>query len=122
MLSDFFTSTSLKTMSQSHSNRTEKDIEDMRYPNKAWGFKTEIGRFYIGKNGDMYELECNGETLGRFDTPRQAAEHIAFGGVLTTRKNGKITLDTSTLDIPADLDEWREYFRHGKTLYSFGYE
>jgi len=110
-------------MTQFHSNLTEKDIKDMRNPYQVWGFKTEVGRFYIEKSGDTYELECNDEKLGSYATPRQAAEDIALGGVLTTRTPaGKITLDTTTLGISPDLDEWRKYFRHGKTLYGFGYE
>jgi hypothetical protein len=89
----------------------------------VWGFKTDAGRFYIERNGNMYDLTLNGETLGSYVHPQQAAEDIAKGGVLTTKtRAGKITLDTSTLGIPADIDEWRAYFGHGKTLYSFGYE
>ena len=89
----------------------------------VWGFKTEIGRFYIEKNGAVYDLSCNGEVLGCYAAPQQAAKDIAFGGVLTTKiPAGKITLDTTTLDIPADLDKWRVYFRHGTTLHIFGYE
>jgi len=89
----------------------------------VWGFKTEVGRFYIEKNEGVYDLSCNGEVIGCYATPQQAAKDIAFGGVLTTKTPaGKNHSRHNPLDIPADLDRWRVYFRHGATLYSFGYE
>jgi hypothetical protein len=102
---------------------SQRGKDDIWYPHKVLGFKTEVGRFYIEKVGDMYDLTCNDETLGSYDTPQQAADDIAFGGVLITKtRDGKTVVDTSTLDIPTDLDKWKFHFRHGKTLYTFGHE
>lgn len=66
-------------------------------------YKTKIGTFYITQDAEgWYHPEFEGEKLGRYFTPAQAAEDLS-GGHTYSLSSG---IDPAELDIPSDLSEW----------------
>lgn len=67
-------------------------------------WKTRIGTFYIAEHAGRFHPVYEGESLGSYARPEQAAEDVA-GGHTFSLPNG---IDTATLGIPDDLGEWRQ--------------
>ena len=65
-------------------------------------FETRIGTFYIGQQDGRYHPVFDNESLGSYSKDWQAAEDLAGGHTFSISS----CIDTSTLGIPADLEEW----------------
>lgn len=69
-----------------------------------WEFETAKGPVYVVPRAGRYHVIYEGESLGSYATPKQAAEDAA-GGHTFSPSNGA---DFSALDIPYDLSGWTE--------------
>jgi len=66
-------------------------------------FHTKEGVFRIIEHAERWQVRFQGETLGSYATPQQAADDVAAGLTLTPSSG----LDTSTLGIPHELSKWQ---------------
>jgi hypothetical protein len=70
---------------------------------KLYACQTRIGSFYIAvANDGRFHLYYDDESLGSYDNPQQAVDDLAGGHTFSIAGG----VDTSTLGIPYDLDEW----------------
>ena len=65
-------------------------------------FKTRIGKFYIGEIDGRYHPIYDDESLGSYAHAWQAAEDLSGGHTFSISSG----IDTSTLGIPEELEEW----------------
>ena len=66
-------------------------------------FETRVGTFYIGQSADgRFHPVYDGESLGSYAHPWQAAEDLAGGHTFSVSGVD----DTSTLGIPEHHTEW----------------
>jgi len=73
-------------------------------------FETKVGTFYIGQSRDgRYHPIYNDESLGAYPKIWQATEDLAGDHTFSVlhQDTGDI-LDTSTLGIPEDPNEWEK--------------
>ena len=70
--------------------------------NIFYRFRTRIGPFFICDRGERWHVVFDGESLGSYENPMQAANELASGHTASLR-NGE---DTSTLGIPKDISRW----------------
>ncbi|KAA0997522.1 hypothetical protein FVF58_48875 [Paraburkholderia panacisoli] len=61
-----------------------------------------MGPFFISDRGERWHVVFDGESLGSYSSPMQAADDLA-SGLTSSLPNG---VDTSTLGIPKDLSKW----------------
>src|SRR6059036_2927744 len=73
-------------------------LTDMR---KMYVYRTAIGSFYIVEHEGKFHPMFNSQLFGSYDTPQQAAEHLADGHTFISYGT-----DISALGIPADLTDW----------------
>ena len=66
-------------------------------------WNTRIGPFYIAEMDGRYHPVYDGESLGSYARPEQAAEDVAGGHTFSISSG----IDTATLGIPEDLCEWQ---------------
>lgn len=76
---------------------------------KIWSYSTRVGTFYIKEKDGRYNLEYDDETLGNYAEPWQAAEDLSLGATFSVEDQNGNDIDTSKLDIPDDLSEWRNH-------------
>jgi len=67
-------------------------------------WKTSMGTFYIAEQDGRFHPAYQGESLGSYAHSRQAAEDLA-GGHTSSISRG---IDTATLGIPDDLNDWQQ--------------
>jgi hypothetical protein len=65
-------------------------------------YETRVGVFSIVQRRDRWHAMFEGESLGSYATPQQAADDLAGGHTFSPGRD----IDTSTLRIPADINEW----------------
>jgi hypothetical protein len=70
---------------------------------KLYVVNTRIGPFYIAELEGRFHPLYRDESLGSYARPEQAAEDLA-GGHTFSIPGG---IDTATLGIPRDLNEWK---------------
>ena len=64
---------------------------------------TRLGPFCIAQSDDgRFHPLCNGQSLGSYASPQQAAADLAGGHAFSAASG----VDTATLGIPEDLREW----------------
>ena len=73
---------------------------------KLYSYRTRIGNFYIVEHNGRFHPVFDDERLGSYATPRQAAEDLAGGHTFSISSG----VDTATLGIPEDLEEWQRLF------------
>jgi hypothetical protein len=70
---------------------------------KLYRFETRSGVFFLGQDRDgRFHPLAGDDSLGSYATAQQAAEDLA-GGHTFSPPSG---VDTSTLGIPVELEEW----------------
>jgi hypothetical protein len=69
---------------------------------RLYKFKTSVGDFYILLQYGKWHAVFDGESVGAYATPQQAADDLA-GGHTFSISGGH---DTAVLGIPPDLGEW----------------
>ena len=67
-------------------------------------FHSKIGPFYIGEQEGRFHPIFNDESLGSYAQDWQAAEDLAGGHTFSISSG----IDTATLGIPEDLNEWEK--------------
>lgn len=67
-------------------------------------YETKIGIFYIGEQDGRYHPFFDGQSLGSYAHDWQAAEDLAEGHTFSIPSG----IDTSTLGIPNELEEWEK--------------
>lgn len=67
-----------------------------------WEFETARGPVYIVPKADRFHVIYEGESLGSYATPNQAADDAADGHTFAP-SNGA---DFAALDIPSGIDGW----------------
>lgn len=65
-------------------------------------WNTLIGPFFIAEHEGRYHVVFDGESIGGYATPEQAADDVAGGHSFSIRSN----VDPATLGIPDRLAEW----------------
>jgi hypothetical protein len=70
---------------------------------KLYAWDTRLGPFYIAESNGRFHPIYEDDSLGSYTTPRQAAENLAQGQTFSISGG----VDTATLGIPEDIDEWR---------------
>lgn len=73
----------------------------------AYLYQTREGAFVIRLHKGRWHVLFEGENLGSYFTPQQAAEELADG---STEWPG--ILDPTTLEIPDDIGEWEPVSSH----------
>jgi hypothetical protein len=68
-----------------------------------WSYKTPKGTFHIIKPDAWFHIIYDGEDLGSYATPEQAADDLA-GGHTFSPSNG---VDPGELEISDDLGDWK---------------
>lgn len=68
-----------------------------------WSYITRIGTFFIEQRADRFHVVFDGESLGGYTGPEQAAASVAGGHTFSAGAG----IDTSLLGIPEDLSEWK---------------
>ena len=69
---------------------------------KLYVVNTRIGPFYIAELERRFHPLYEDESLGSYGRPEQAAEDLAGGHTFSIPAG----IDTATLGIPRDLNEW----------------
>lgn len=67
-------------------------------------YRTRAGVFSIVLRDDRWHVIFDGDSLGSYETPMQAADDLAGGHTFSPSAG----VDTATLNIPADLSEWEQ--------------
>ena len=69
---------------------------------KLYVFQTQVGPFFIAYSRGRYRIVHEDEIVGSFETPEDAARHMAF------RNGFAVTggVNTALLGIPANLRRW----------------
>jgi hypothetical protein len=67
-------------------------------------FRTKIGPFHIGEEDGRFHPIFDDESLGSYAQDWQAAEDLAGGHTFSISSG----VDTATLGIPEDLNEWEK--------------
>ena len=69
---------------------------------KRFYWNTRIGTFYIAELDGRFHPVYDDESLGSYERAEQAAEDLAGGHTFSISSG----VDTATLGIPEDLQEW----------------
>lgn len=72
---------------------------------KLYVYQTRLGPFYVVESGGRYHPYYDGEPLGTYSTPDQAARDLASGQTFPIPGG----TDTAALGIPDDLDKWTRF-------------
>ena len=67
-------------------------------------YQTKVGVFQIVERSGKWQIIFEDENLGNYLTPHQAADDLAGGHTFSPGRN----IDTSTLEISADISEWQK--------------
>lgn len=71
-------------------------------------YRTSAGEFTISRTSDVgYELQLDGEGLGKYESQQDAANALAEGVVFQPRWR---QVDFEQLDVPRDLSLWEYFF------------
>lgn len=65
-------------------------------------FRTRVGPVFISDIGERWHIVFDGESLGNYSGPMQAADDLASGHISLLPNEA----DTSTLGIPKDISKW----------------
>lgn len=68
-----------------------------------YSFEIRIGTFFIAERAGRFHPVYDGESLGSYARPEQAAADLAGGHTFAARAD----VDTAELGIPDDLAEWK---------------
>jgi hypothetical protein len=66
-------------------------------------YRTRVGVFLIVDRSGRWHVIFDGESLGSYANPRQAADDLAGGHTFSAGSG----IDTSQLGIPGDIGEWQ---------------
>ena len=74
---------------------------------KYWFFESRIGTFSIVEKNSRFHVIYEDDLIDHYASPQQAAQELADGDVPSfVTSTGEVILDTSQLNIPADLGRW----------------
>ena len=71
----------------------------------AFKYKNHVGTFTIEFKNGKWHAVFDGQSVGAYSTPEQAAEDLAGGHTFSVTGG----YDTAKLDIPEDLGEWERF-------------
>lgn len=69
---------------------------------KGFRYGSDQGSFYILPGNEGWEATFGNESLGEFKSPEHAVDHLARGAHCEALDE----VDTSTLEIPGQIDDW----------------